>query len=247
VSAAAEAEPPEGLGAGRDHLGADEDRLGADEERDPELRAGRTDPEVSREFPELRLLDCELDVRPARRSPAAVKHRLRLLSNRFHGAQAVNLRRDPVPAAYRIFFRHIGLDPDTTPTPLEAAVLERMLRGGFQSRNLVDDALLVALVETGVPVWALDARTVHEDLRIRLARADERLGLEPEARRLPGGTLVVADAASAVAVLFGELAPGRGVTPSTRRTTLFALQVAGVPAIHVEEALWTCASVLRVA
>ena len=29
--------------------------------------------------------------------------------------------------------------------------------------------------------------------------------------------------------------------------TLFAVQVAGVPSIHVEEALWTCASVLRAA
>jgi DNA/RNA-binding domain of Phe-tRNA-synthetase-like protein len=233
MSGPAEAGPPE--------------RRRVGDERDPELHAGWIDPVVGREFPELRLVDCEVDVRPARRSPAPVKHRLRLLSNRFHGAQAVSLRRDPVPAAYRIFFRHIGLDPDATPTPLEAAVLERMLRGGFQSRNLVDDALLVGLVETGVPVWALDASTVQDDLGIRPAQADERLGREPDARRLPGGTLVVADASAAVAVLFGELAAGQGVTPRTRRMTLFAVQVAGVPAIHVEEALWTCASVLRVA
>jgi DNA/RNA-binding domain of Phe-tRNA-synthetase-like protein len=223
------------------------ERLGAEDERDPELRVGWTGPEVSREFPELRLLDCQVAVRPARRSPAPVKHRLRLLSNRFHGAQAVNLRRDPVPAAYRIFFRHIGLDPDATPTPLEAAVLERMLRGGFQSRNLVDDALLVALVETGVPVWALDAAGLQDDLGIRLAREGETLGREPQARRLPPGTLVVADISAAIAVLFGEVAAGQGVSRSTRRLTLFAVQVAGVPAIHVEEALWTCASLLRFA
>ena len=55
------------------------------------------------------------------------------LSGRFRGARAVAIRREPVPAAYRVFFRHIGLDPDVVHTPIEAAVLERMLRGGFLS------------------------------------------------------------------------------------------------------------------
>jgi hypothetical protein len=45
-------------------------------------------------------------------------------------------------------------------------------------------------------------------------------------------------------VLFGALAPGRGVGPRTRRITLLALQVAGVPDIHAEEALWTVADIL---
>jgi hypothetical protein len=45
-------------------------------------------------------------------------------------------------------------------------------------------------------------------------------------------------------VLFGDLAPGHGVTSQTTRMRLFTVAVAGVPAIHVEEALWTCASIL---
>ncbi len=45
-------------------------------------------------------------------SPPDVEARLRELSSRFRGARAVGIRREPVPAAYRVFFRHIGLDPD---------------------------------------------------------------------------------------------------------------------------------------
>jgi hypothetical protein len=45
-------------------------------------------------------------------------------------------------------------------------------------------------------------------------------------------------------VLFGDLAPGHGVTPETRHLLLFCVQVAGVPAIHAEEALYSCAGIL---
>ncbi len=207
-------------------------------------QAGWAATEVSEEFPELRLLCSQLRARPTRRSPPAVRARLRLLSNRFSGARAVNLRREPVPAAYRVFFRHIGLDPDITRPPGEAAVLERLLHGGFEARSLLDDALLIALVETGVPLWALDRDRVDGPLGIRVARGGESLGRQPEAPTLPQGRLVVADASSALAVLFGDLAPGHGVGPETRAMTLYAVQVAGVPDIHVEEALWTCCSVL---
>ena len=54
----------------------------------------------------------------------------------------------------------------------------------------------------------------------------------------------MADDAGPVGVLFGALAPGRGVGPETTRMTLFSVQVAGVPDIHVEEALWTVADIL---
>jgi hypothetical protein len=54
----------------------------------------------------------------------------------------------------------------------------------------------------------------------------------------------VADDAGPVGVLFGALAPGRGVGRETTRMTLLAVQVAGVPDIHVDEALWTVADIL---
>ena len=51
---------------------------------------------------------------------------------------------------------------------------------------------------------------------------------------------MVADAQRVHAMLFGEIAAGHGVGSRTRRVVLFSVGVEGVPAIHVEEALWVC-------
>lgn len=200
--------------------------------------------DVASEFPELRLLSLTLDA-SSPRSPREVRQHLKDLSDRFRGAQAVAMRRQPIPWAYRVFYRHIGLDPDTERTPIEAAALKRLLQGHFRSENLLDDALTIALMETGVPLWAFDAGTVEGELGIRLAKPGELLGRAPAAPALPEGGLVVVDGKGPVAVLFGAIAPGHGVTPKTKRMTLFALQVAGVPEIFVEEAFWECTSILR--
>jgi hypothetical protein len=147
-----------------------------------------------------------------------------------HGARAVALRGEPVPHAHRVFFRHVGLDPDVQRVPAEAALVARLLRGGYESRGLPADALLVALVETGVAVWAVDADRVAEPLELRVE----------------GGRLAVAGgAARTVAPLFAppppELAPDR----RTRELLLYAVQVPNVPDLYVEEALWTCVELLE--
>jgi DNA/RNA-binding domain of Phe-tRNA-synthetase-like protein len=205
--------------------------------------------EVEQELPELRVLLDEVQVgaRSAMTgdSPRAVRERLRELSNKFRGARAVAVRREPVPAAYRAFFPQIGLDPDIMRTPIEAAVLDRMLRGGFPSRGLLADVLLIALLDGGVPVWALDSECVDGPVGIRPSREEERLGRSPDAPPLPAGRLVIADASSALAILFGPLAPGHEPARLTHRLTLFAIQVAGVPALFVEEALWHCHAALE--
>ena len=209
-----------------------------------ELELGWRAREVEQELPELRLVVSRARVgRPGSvvgRSPAGVEDRLRELSNKFRGARAVAVRREPVPAAYRVFFRHIGLDPDVMRTPIEAAALERMMRGGFLSGGMLEDILLIALIDTGVPVWALDSGAVDGPLGIRASGEDEPLGRSSDALPLPAGRLVVADASAALAVLFGELAPGHEAGANTRELTLFAIQVAGVPSLYVEEALWAC-------
>jgi len=205
--------------------------------------------EVEEELAGLRLLTSEVqlgwDGPPGADSPREVQARLHELSSRFRGARAVGVRREPVPAAYRVFFRHIGLDPDVLPTPIEAAMLERMLRGGFPTGGLLEDVLLIALLDTGVPVWALDAATLDGPLGIRPSREGEPLGRSPEAPMLPAGRLVVADGSAALAVLFGELAPAHRPGPRTRGLTLFALQVGGVPTVYVEESLWSCRCALE--
>jgi DNA/RNA-binding domain of Phe-tRNA-synthetase-like protein len=215
---------------------------------DGQLVRGWCEREVQQELSGLGLMSVTVEPKLAGSltgsSTPAVLARLRELSNRWRGARAVNVRQEAIPAAYRVFFRHIGLDPDITRTPIEAAVLERMLDGGFLSEGLLVDVLTIALIDTSVPVWALDADTVNGPLGIRLSRVEERLGKGSEGPNLGGGRLVVADADSALAILFDGPAPGHEPTSETRRLSLFAVQVAGVPALHVEETLWLCRSAL---
>jgi DNA/RNA-binding domain of Phe-tRNA-synthetase-like protein len=203
---------------------------------DPELTRGYVDATLRAEFPDLGLVYTEVPVHP-RRSPPEVRERLRTASDRFTGAKAVTLRQQPIPWAYRVFFRHVGIDPDERRTPIEAIALERMRAGGFQSRNVVDDALLLATLETGVPVLAFDAAAVDGELGLRVSPGGESLGELP----LSSGQVVVADGVRALAVLFGETAEGCGVQPSSRRMLLAGVRVKGVPEVSIEEALWVAA------
>jgi DNA/RNA-binding domain of Phe-tRNA-synthetase-like protein len=208
-----------------------------------ELVHGWLDADVAAEFPKLALLSTEIEAR-AGRSSAGVRRRLRELSGRVRGPDALLMRQAPVPQAYRVFFRHIGLDPDEQRPPGEAAMVERLRTGAFRSRNLVDDALTLAVVETGVPVWALDAGRVEGTLGLRPGRHGERLGEGEFANWVSEGRLLVVDDRGPVAVLFGETAPERWVTKETERMLLYTVAVPGVPEIHVEEAVATCLEVL---
>jgi len=205
-----------------------------------EPERGWVDAALADELPELSLWTVVAGTPPARRSPPEVRQRLGSLASRFRGGEAVELRRRPVPHAYRVFFRQIGMDPDDQRTPVEEAAMRRLMHGGFESQGTLEDALLLAVVETGVPMWALDDATVDGPLGLRAARAGEqRPRADGFADDLPPGRLVVADAAGPVAVLFGEPDAKHAVTKQTQQVRLFTLQVAGVPDIHVEEALWT--------
>jgi DNA/RNA-binding domain of Phe-tRNA-synthetase-like protein len=209
---------------------------------------GRVAPELRAEFPGLRLQWTALEAR-VRASPREVRRRLRELSDRVVGAGVIAMRTKPIPHAYRAFFRQVGLDPDAARIPSEEAAVRRLLQGRFQSRDTIQDAVLIALIETGVPVWALDARLVDTGtFGIRAAEVGERLGggaSSSEGAPLPTGQLIVADAARVHATLFGEPAPGHAPGSGTRQIVLYAVAVDGVPAIHVEEALWAAAEVLE--
>jgi DNA/RNA-binding domain of Phe-tRNA-synthetase-like protein len=198
----------------------------------PAPREGFVDPVLSAEFPGLRLRWITVPGHPGS-SPPELVSRLRELSNRYRGGGVVSMRTKPVPQAFRAFFRQIGLDPDVRRIPSEEVAVARLLQGGFRSVDRVADACLVALIETGVPVWALDAeRVTQETLGIRLAG-------DP----MPG-SLVVGDGEEVCCMLFDEPLPEWAVGPRTRRVTLFAVAVDGVPEIHVEEALWCAIDLL---
>lgn len=210
--------------------------------RNPSPRQGWVAPAVAAEFPGLGIAGIEIDARPGG-SPDAVRLRLRELSNRFYGANAVHMRERPIPWAYRVFFRQIGLDPDRTRTPVEQLALERLHDGGFKSHGLPADALRIATAETGIPLFVFDAEQLSGTLGIRESAPGESLA--GRLGELARGTLVIADERSAVGLLFGEAAEGRGVERATRRIAIAAVQVSGVPQIAVDEALWIAAATLE--
>lgn len=199
---------------------------------------GFVDAEIAAEFPGLRLQWATSTAR-RRPSPPSVVRSLKQVSNRYWGASVVAMRTKPVPQAYRAFFRQIGLDPDVQRIPSERAALARLVQGGFRSVDLIADACLIALIETGVPVTALDADGVDAGgLGIRPA------GLRDLERTITGGgelepgTLAVADRTAVHAPLFGDPVTGHSPGAGTERVALYTIGVDGVPAIHLEEALW---------
>jgi DNA/RNA-binding domain of Phe-tRNA-synthetase-like protein len=196
---------------------------------EPEIQDGFVAAELAAEFPELRVAWVEVAAPPPGKSPPELRARLRALSDKLRGAQAIAMRGREVPHAYRVFFRHIGLDPDVVRVPVEALMLERLMHGGYPTRGRLPDACAIACIETGVPVWALDAD-----------RMDGPLGIRSEGERL-----VLADAAGPVARLFAP--PGAAHAPSreTRRLALVTVVVPGVPALYAEEALWIAGEALE--
>jgi hypothetical protein len=195
---------------------------------DPVLAAAAVDPRVADEHPGLRVWTARIAARPGR-TPRELRERLRFAADRFRGPEAVAMRAKPVPSAYRVLFRQLGLDPDVTRTPVEALVVERLLRGGFAAHGLVEDALALATLETGVPVWAVDGRRVGA---IALAPA-------------PDGRLMLSDPDGPVAVLFQPPMPERAPTRHTRSLLLYAVQAPGVEDLVVEEAICTAATAIH--
>jgi DNA/RNA-binding domain of Phe-tRNA-synthetase-like protein len=221
-------------------VGAVSERMGWD----PPPRQGWVAPHIASEFPGLGIAWVEVDAKPGP-SPEPVRRRLRDLSDRTYGSQAIRLRERPIPWAYRVFYRQIGLDPDRTRTPVEQLTLDRLYYGGFRSNGLPADALDIAVVETGVALRAFDADSIVGALCIRDSAPGE--GLAGQANEMAQGTLTIADEMKPVGMLFGSTAEGYGVSPATRRIAVAAVQVKGVPQIAVEEALWMAAATLEAA
>lgn len=211
---------------------------------EPSPTPGWVAPHVAAEFPGLGISWIEVDGRPGR-SPEPVERRLRETSDRFYGAHAIHMRERPIPWAYRVFFRQIGLDPDRTRTPIEQLALDRLQDGGFKTHGLPTDALTIATVETGIALRAFDADQVKGALCIRDSAPGE--SLEGRPGELSHGTLVIADERAPAGLLFGATSEGRSVRRGTRRIAIAAVQVDGVPQIAVDEALWMVAATLEAA
>jgi len=202
---------------------------------------GRVAPHVAAELPGLGIAWVEVDGRP-RRSPEAVRRRLRDLSDRFYGSHAIHMRERTIPWAYRVFFRQIGLDPDSTRTPVEQLALDRLRDGAFLTRGLPDDAITVATAETGVALRAFDAGRLRGALCIRDSAPGE--SLPGRTGELAHGTLTIADEEGPVELLFGGTEERRA-DRATHRVAIVAVQVKGVAQASVEEALWIASSTIE--
>lgn len=197
----------------------------------PDPRPGAIAAEVAADLPGIALWETTVAVDLGRGRDPAVRDRLRELASRITGAVAIEARQDDIVHAYRVAFRHVGLDPDVDRTPYEQALLDRLQHGGFPSHDVLTDALLLALLDTKVAVTACDDAALSGPLRVTLAG-------DPPA-------VVVADDERTVAPLWrppaAGLAPGAGAT----RARLAAVVPAGVPVIAAWEALDRAADLLR--
>jgi DNA/RNA-binding domain of Phe-tRNA-synthetase-like protein len=215
---------------------------GARPDWDPAPRQGWVAPRLVEEFPGLGLSWVEVDGVPGP-SPEPLRRRLRDLSDRVYGAAAIRLREQPVPWSYRVFFRQIGIDPDRHRTPVEQRIFDRLAEGAFKSQGLVADALTIAIVETGVALRSFDADRCEGRLCIREAAESEP---HPAGHgELAPGTLVIADAANPLGLLFGATAEPYRVTRQSRRIAIAAIQVGSVPQMSVDEALWMAAATVE--
>lgn len=202
---------------------------------EPVARQGWVAPHIAAEFPGLGIAWVELE-RKRTNSPEPVRRRLRDLSDRFYGSHAIHMRERPIPWAYRVFFRQIGLDPDHTRTPIEQLALDRLHDGAFVSRGIPADALTIATVETGVALRVFDATRVQGALCIRDSAPGESLPGKPA--KLAQGTLTIADERGPLALLFGGPVADGELGSDAARIAIVAVQVKGVPQAAVDEALW---------
>jgi DNA/RNA-binding domain of Phe-tRNA-synthetase-like protein len=208
---------------------------------EPAPRQGWVAPHIAAEFPGLGIAWVEVEA-PSDQSPPSVRRRLRDLSDRFYGSHAIHMRERPIPWAYRVFFRQIGLDPDRTRTPVEQIALDRLHDGAFVSQGLPADALTIATIETGVALRAFDADKVQGELCVRDSAPGE--SLPDKAGELAQGTLTIADTRTPLALLFGATPTDRTVEPGASRIAIVAVQVKGVPQAAIDEALWiACAAI----
>ena len=209
--------------------------------RDPELEQGWVDAELAEEFPDLASVDARAWTRGSGRSAAtSCASACACMASRITGGHVIHMRQDPVPWAYRVFWRQVGIDPDTDRTPVEQIALDRL-----QARAACEPE----------PAGRRDHDRHAGDRRARdrvRRRAGGRgeLGLRAHRRRRAAGRIGPPaveppdrDRRRATTRWRSLVRRGgRGARRHADRPRAWcsrSIQVKGVPLISVEEALWT--------
>ena len=202
-----------------------------------DAESGWLDHRFAGEFPTVSMRYTVIEATNLRSSPA-MRSRLADHSTKFTGTYAMELPRHQIPAAYRAFYRQLGLNPDAQPPALEAIARERILRGWFPSHGVVSDALLVATIESHIALQVIDAAELDGPLGIRPARTEDSPTFTP-------GTLVIADAQKPVAELFGPPVDSCVVSAVTTSIAIYAVGVPGMDPWLLDDALWRVADMIR--
>ena len=95
---------------------------------DPVLERGWVEDELAEELPGLGLWSTRVRARRAAARTACATA-CGSWPGRITGGHVVHMRQDPVPWAYRVLWRKVGLDPDVDRPPAEAIAVERLQRG----------------------------------------------------------------------------------------------------------------------
>ncbi len=208
----------------------------------PAIQQGWVADELTSEFPALGVYWLTVDAR-AGKTAKAVRERMRMLAGRISGATVVQSRQDSVPWSYRVLWRRLGVDPDTDRTPVEELMVQRLEHGGLPSRGLPADAVVVATLETGVPIVVADAAKLSGSPGLRPAVTGETLG--GVEGMLRAGEIVYADEQAPLARLDGQLAADYAVDDDTTAMVVCALAAPAVSQIEIDEALWIAADLLE--
>lgn len=208
----------------------------------PAIQQGWVADELASEFPALGVYWLTVDAR-AGKTAKAVRERMRLLAGRITGATVVQSRQDSVPWSYRVLWRRLGVDPDTDRTPVEELMVQRLEHGGLPSRGMPADAVVVATLETGVPILVADAAKLSGSPGLRPAVTGETFGGVEGVLR--AGEIVYADEQVPLARLDGQMAAGYAVGAGTTAMAVCALAAPAVSQIEIDEALWIAADLLE--
>lgn len=202
-------------------------------------QAGWCSSELEEDFPGLGLVQLESAVLAD--AVDRIRDRLEDVAGRIDGRSVATIPLERVPAAYRALARQLGLDPDADGTPLAEVLRDRIRHGTIPSTGVVADAAAIAMLETGVPVYAVGAEDVAGPLGLTLAEEGEVLAGDPLAA-LPPRAVVVSDLQGPLAL---ALLPPPRVPRPRERVVLFAIRAPGVADLEVEEALWLAAGLLQ--
>jgi DNA/RNA-binding domain of Phe-tRNA-synthetase-like protein len=155
------------------------------------------------------------------------------LRDQWRGNDPNRVRSHPQIAAYREFFRRIGLDPDETPPSIQMLV-ERFLlpedSPAWPRIHPIVDATNVAAVETVVPLGVFDAAALDGSLRLALTEGGESfhpIGAD-EPTTLPSDILVFRDDTAVLSQFAYRDSVKQKITASTEEVWVLGCAVEGI-------------------